>query len=171
MPPRRAAAIGCALLAALFVVAAVVVGLNFDRIRNSELGQKVTQTWREGRASFEDLNALAMDIVSTFRMESCEINLEWVYGEGKTLQIIVVDPDLGSEEDAEAWAREVALLVVERSNAIDSFDSLEIQIRQVRGFLPYRTSYSFPVAELRSSLLPEEGDDAVAGDELLLPER
>lgn len=172
---RRAAAIGCAGAALLFVIAAAVVGLNLDRIRDSEPGQTVARTWREGRAGFEELTALQSEILGAFRMESCEINLKWrVYGEpGKTLELILLNPDLGGEEDAEVWAREVALLAVERYDAIDSIHSLEIEIRREAGLgvLSHRTSYSFPVAELRSSLLPGERDDAFAGDELLLPKR
>ena len=160
---RRAAASGCAAIAVLFVLAAVLAGLNFDRIQRSELGQKVARLWREGRASFGDMMALRSEILSSFPMENCEVGLHSVYGHPeKTLRISLINPNLPGEGDSEAWARKVAVFAVERYESVDSIHTVRIEIkREVRVGLRFSgsTSYSFQVAELQGSL-PREAPEA-----------
>lgn len=149
---RRAAMIGCATVTVLFVLAAVLVVLNLDRIQRSDLGQKVARIWREGQASFAGMMALRSEILQSFPIESCEVGLHSVYGhEGKTLRISLVNPRLPEREDPAAWARKVAVFAVEHYEAVESIHTVRIEIkREARAGIRVSksSSYSFPVSEL-----------------------
>lgn len=155
--------VGCAALFILAVLAAVLVGLNFDRIKESEWGRKITAVAEDAQESFADMMALRSEIVGSFAMENCEVNLNTTRSQGaatRSLQLTLVNAVVPEGQDPEEYARQVARFAAERFAAIEELDQVVIAVQRKVGSgirLSGSRSFRFPVADLLASLPAEAG--------------
>lgn len=153
----RIAATGCAFVLAVLVIGAGLVFLNLDRIRESEIFQKVASKVESGKEAVVELAALRGAVLEAFPAEHVSIRIRLGNrGSGSRLTLELVNPSLAAQGEGgwETKAEEIARFVHDQYAGIDSVEEIQIVFVSEAGtgaLVHRQESFAFRTSELRGA--------------------
>jgi hypothetical protein len=141
------------VLILLLLLAAGLVFLNLDRIRETELFQKIAGTVEAGKETVQEMVSLRTELQEIYPAEGISFQIQLGNRQqGDRLSLEFRNPAFLEEgDDREATAREIARFVRDRYSRIDDIAVIQVVFASETGLgalVTHEESYSFEVAEL-----------------------
>jgi len=162
----RAFGIGCAVVVALLLLAALFAWLNRDAIRGSDWYRSLSEQAESAKAEFGHMMELRESLLAEYPADEVEILNQVTHtsgGRNRSLVVQFTNPAFDVENDSATTAREIAHRVAERYPEIERFDFVRVVFASQSGgaFQVTRNkTFAVPVAELLAEAVPEEAGEA-----------
>lgn len=148
----RWVATGCGVMILLLLLGAGLVFLNLDRIRDTELFQKISSTVEAGKETVQEMVSLRKELQEIYPAEEISFQINLGDPRGGRLGVVLRNPAfLEEEDDREAKAREIARFVRNRYSRIEDIAVIQVVFASEAGMgalVTREESYSFETAEL-----------------------
>lgn len=168
----RALGIGCAVVVALLLLAALFVWLNRDAIRGSDWYRSLSEQTTAAKAEFGHMMELRASLLAEYPADDVTVLNQVMRnssGRHRSLVVQFTNPAFQIESDGAEWetAHEIAQTVAERYPEVERFDFVRVVFASQRGgavSVTRTTPFEFPTAELLEEAAPE-GDGEAEVDE------
>lgn len=159
----RALGIGCAVVIALLLLAALFAWLNRDAIRGSDWYRSLSEQAESAKAEFGHMMELRESLLAEYPADDVTVLNQVMHttgGRNRSLVVQFTNPAFDVENDSATTAREIAHHVAERYPEIERFDFVRVVFAAQSGGaikVTRNKTFAVPVAEL---LAGEEGGEA-----------